>query len=129
MNHFSEKYIGQPYRAGFFNCWDFVRQVYKNEYGISLNHIPVDETNLKQLMTTVKTTSEHKNWRSVKQVEEGDLLLMRQSKHPIHVGVWVNIDGGGVLHCIKNSGVVFQNKQSLQLSGWKIEKVYRYAAN
>lgn len=129
MKHFASKYIGQPYRAGLFNCWDFVRQVYGNEYGIILNHIPVDETNLKQLMTTVKTTSEHKNWRPVKQIQEGDLLLMRQSKHPIHVGIWVNIDGGGVLHCIKDSGVVFQTKQSLQLSGWKIEKGYRYATN
>ncbi len=37
------------------------------------------------------------------------------------------IDGGGVLHCSQEAGVVFQSTTSLALNGWRIEGAYRFA--
>ena len=54
-----------------------------------------------------------------------DVVLMRQAKNPVHAGLWLDIDGGGILHCVRGSGVVFQNIASLNLSGWFIDSYYR----
>ena len=56
---------------------------------------------------------------------DGDVVLLRQAKNPVHCGLWLNIDGGGVLHCVRGSGVVFQNIHSLNLSGWFLDSYYR----
>lgn len=50
---------------------------------------------------------------------------MRQAKNPVHAGLWLDIDGGGILHCVRESGVIFQNALSLNLSGWFIDSFYR----
>ncbi|TAN71888.1 MAG: DUF87 domain-containing protein [Magnetospirillum sp.] len=50
--------------------------------------------------------------------------FLRRSRHPIHVGVWLDVDGGGVLHCAEGAGVVFQRSDALALNGWAIEGFY-----
>jgi len=60
MTHFATKYIGQPYKAGFFDCWGLVRKVYTDEYAINLPAFPVDVDNLRQLIKTVKEKSNSK---------------------------------------------------------------------
>lgn len=127
--HFANNYIGLPYKAGDFNCWGLVREVYAEQYMIKLSAIPVEADNLRQLINTIEQTSERNNWIKTITPCEGDIVLLRQSRHLIHVGVWLKTDGGGVLHCIKDTGVVFQSLQSLMLSGWKIESFYRYATS
>lgn len=61
----------------------------------------------------------------VEKPQGGDVVLMRQAKNPVHAGLWLDIDGGGVLHCVRESGVVFQNIRSLNLSGWYLHSFYR----
>ena len=124
--HFATKYIGLPYRAGFFNCWDFVRKVYRDEFGINLPEFPVDVDNLRALIKTVKAKSESQLWQQVKTPKEGTIVLLRQSRHPIHVGIWLEIDGGGVLHNERTMGVVFQNTHSLNASGWQVAGYYQF---
>lgn len=126
MKHFANNYIGLPYKAGEFDCWGLVRKVYLEQYNVKLPTIPIEEENIRQLINTINKTPERNNWQKTLNPSEGDVALLRQSRHPIHVGIWLEIDGGGILHCIKNSGVVFQNLQSLNLSGWKIESFYKY---
>jgi hypothetical protein len=50
---------------------------------------------------------------------------MRQAKNPVHAGIWLDIDGGGVLHCVRGSGVVFQSIVTLNLCGWFLHSYYR----
>ena len=54
---------------------------------------------------------------------------MRQSRHPVHVGLWLNVDGGGVLHAARDIGVVFQNTWDLAAHGWRIEGTYRFTGD
>ena len=46
--------------------------------------------------------------------------------YPVHIGVWLDIDGGGVLHAVRHAGVVFQNLAALDAHGWRIEGFYRF---
>ncbi len=95
MIHFATKYIGQPYKAVFFDCWGLVRKVYADEYAINLPAFPVDVDNLRQLIKTIKEKSNSNLWKAEKEPQEGAIVLLRQSRHPTHVGIWLNIDGGG----------------------------------
>ncbi len=62
----------------------------------------------------------------VVQPQEGDAVLLRQFRHPVHVGVWLVVDGGGVLHAVKDAGVVYQKLLELLLHGWQVEGFYRF---
>ena len=39
------------------------------------------------------------------------------------------VDGGGVLHCVRGNGVVFQDIASLNLCGWFLHSYYRVKEN
>jgi cell wall-associated NlpC family hydrolase len=132
MNHWAEAYIGKPWCVAAdgpdaFDCWGLVVDIQRQHYGRTLEIIPVEQDNLRQLIRTIETHPVRQDWQPTNTPNEGDVVLLRQSRHPIHVGVWLDVDGGGVLHAERQSGVVFQEQHSLSLSGWKIEGFYRYA--
>lgn len=54
------------------------------------------------------------------------MSLAAHARHPSHVGVWVDVDGGGVLHCINGAGVVFQPIKALKAGGWGHLEFYRH---
>jgi hypothetical protein len=95
-------------------------------FGRDLPEIPVDANDLRSVMTTFRDHPERQRWSLVPQPAEGDAVLLRQSRHPVHVGVWLAVDGGGVLHAVKDPGVVFQKLPELLLHGWRVEGFYRF---
>jgi len=76
---------------------------------------------------TFRDHPERRRWAKVESPAEGDCVLLRRSRHPIHVGIWLDVDGGGVLHCAEGAGVVFQRSDALALNGWAIEGFYRFS--
>lgn len=132
--HWAVSYIGRPWQAGAkgpdcFDYWSLLIWVQKHYLNRNLPDIPVFDGDLKKIARTFLAHPERKRWRRVKRPKQGDALLMRQSRHPIHVGLWVIINPTeqGILHCIKGRDVVFQNTASLKLSGWQIEGFYHFA--
>lgn len=123
----SNEYIGLPYHHSEFNCWGLVCLFYKNEYNLDIPQITLSDNNPKSAIEVISNSQERKNWVKTTSPHEGDVVLLRQSKHPVHVGVWLGNDGGGVLHCLKETGVIFQSLQNLSFIGWKVEGFYRYA--
>ena len=128
--HWAEELIGRPYRAGgqgpdAFDCWGLVRWVMARQFGRELPAIPVDAADLRTVLTVFRDHPERRRWRPVSAPIDGDCVLMRQSRHPVHVGVWLNVDEGGVLHAVSGNGVVFQRLRDLLASGWRVEGFYR----
>jgi cell wall-associated NlpC family hydrolase len=132
MSHWAQGYIGKLWRVAAdgpdaFDCWGLVVDIQRQLYGRHLETIYVEPENLRSLIKTIQQHPIRQHWHLTDHPQEGDVVLLRQSRHPVHVGVWLGVDGGGVLHCARESGVVFQDKHSLLLSGWKIEGIYSYA--
>ena len=133
--HWAEDLIGRPWVAGgrgpdAFDCWGLVRWCWRTHFGIEVPEIPVDAANVRAVLSSFRDHPERQRWRRVErageQPREGDAVLMRQSRHPVHVGIWLAVDGGGVLHAARDIGVVFQNARDLATHGWRIEGFYRF---
>ena len=130
MTHFANKYIGHPWVAGAqgpdsFDCWGFVRYVLKHEYGYDVPQVNVNPECLRDVLVAFRTNLVFQAFEEVPVPQDGDVVLMRQAKNPVHAGLWLNIDGGCVLHCVRGNGVVFQNVCSLNTSGWFLDSFYR----
>ncbi len=128
--HWATQYIGrdwcadggEPYQ---FNCWSFVRYIYKNHFACELPLISVDAENILELTRAFNRYSQQPCWQQVDRPSDGNCVLMRMARYPIHVGIWLENGGdSGVLHCARLSGVVFQNKFALELHGWRVEGFY-----
>ena len=134
MTHFALKYIGLPWVAGAqgpdsYDCWGFVRYIHKQEYGHNVPMVNVDPDNFRDVLNAFQHDAAFQALEEVEKPQEGDIVLMRQAKNPVHAGIWLDIDGGGVLHCVRENGVVFQDVPSLNLCGWFLHSYYRIKEN
>ena len=123
--------IGLPWVVGAagpdaFDCWGLFVTVQRQCFGRDLPQNPVDATNLRAVLDAFKGHPERQRWQLVNQPTEGDAVLMGQSRYPVHIGVWLDIDGGGVLHAVRHAGVAFQTLAALDAHGWRIEGFYRF---
>lgn len=130
MTHWAEHYIGIPWEPtgegpDSYHCWAFVRHIQEKHFGRTLPGIPNPEDIL-SIARGFRDHPERKRWDLVKIAIEGDCVLMRQARYPIHVGVWLDVDGGGVLHCSQEAGVAFQKPDALALNSWRVEGNYRF---
>lgn len=132
--HWAAQYIGRPWVNGgqgpdSFDCWGFFRHVQANHYGIDTPLINIDADNYRAVINGFKGHAELQHWPQVNQPQDGDAVLLRHAKYPSHVGVWLDIDGGGVLHCVRGEGVVFSTLTALGFSGWGKIEYHRHASN
>lgn len=127
MTHWAANYIGEPWVAGEHDCWAFARRVWREVFHWEVPAVDVDALDLRASIRAFERHPERARWLGVTIYAEGDAILMGHGEHPHHVGVWCEVDGGGVLHAVQGAGVVFSNRQALAASGWRILAGYRRA--
>lgn len=130
MSHWAARYIGRPWvpdaeGPAAFNCWSFFRHVQARHYGRDLPAIANPGALLPQARA-VRDHPERQRWARVETPADGDAVLMAPGRHPIHVGVWVDADGGRVVHCFEGSGVVAQSLADLAANRWRVDGFYRF---
>jgi hypothetical protein len=119
MSEFAN-YIGIPWEEGgegpdAFDCMAFVGHIQRKHFGVELPKIVIpDYQDRRSLVGLIGNHPENKNWLPVDAPRHGDSVLVRS---PAHYGVWLDIDGGGVLHCLRGAGVVFTTAASWATSG------------
>ena len=112
------QYIGMPWVSGEWDCWAFFRHCQKTYYGIDVPAVDVDALDLRQVIAAMESHEERTKWSEVTEPIDGDAVLMQRNRYPSHIGLWVDVDGGRVLHCAQGMGVVCQTRQALALDGW-----------
>ena len=133
MTHWAEDYIGHPWSNGAcgngaYDCHGLVRAVYRDRLGIDL---PVVNANALHALSVVRAMRayDYSEWDQIERPElDFDVVQMSVSRKPHHVGVYLTIDGGGVLTSVEGAGVVFQTLSSLRSHGWNIINCYRRKA-
>lgn len=128
--HFALAYIGKPFAAfaegpDAYSCWGLCRVVLARHFGIEVRPIFVDPKNIRACLRAFRDDPEYAAWIEVADPREGDLVLMSTGAHPIHVGVWLDVDGGRVLHA-DTPGVVCEPPSAIRARGSRILRAYRH---
>lgn len=132
MNHWADQYIGQPWAAGAqgpdaWDCWAFFRHVQATHYGVQVPLIIAPDYDDPIMLSELFVRHvERAYWLSINEPEDGCLVEIR--KPSLHVGLWLPVDGGGVLHCVRGAGVVYTKDRCWALSGFGRKKYFRRRA-
>lgn len=126
MSHWAVKYIGIPW-SKHFNCWEFFRTVQREQFGRDLPAIPLKDYRLSHKSKVIATHAERANWVEVSQADlsDGDGIIFFESCNDSHVGVWIEADGGRVLHSTDPMGGQTSHLSDL-LNEYDNAKFYKY---
>lgn len=132
--HWAFAYLGTPWVSGGdgtlgFDCYTFMRHIQREHFGIDMPMINAAPENYREVVANMRHHDEKSNWQHVTDPREGDSVLMAHAKYPSHAGIYLDVDGGGVLHCVRGQGVVFSSHAALKLSGWSRLEFYRHASH
>jgi cell wall-associated NlpC family hydrolase len=117
-------YLGLRWEAGArgpdaFDCWGLLLAVRAAHFGGGVPDTAFGDA-ARELYTEKMRSG---SWEVVPTPTHGDGVLMREGDQP-HVGIYLDIDGGGILHCEQGRGVVFTDLRSLRVMGY-VPKWYR----
>lgn len=134
MTHWAEKYIGRPWENGAcgpdaYDCYGVVRAVYLDQLGVTMPVLDVDALAPLSVRRAMRDY-DYSQWQEIERPEQTfDVVEMSLANRPHHVGVYIDLDGGGVLTSIEGAGVIFQTLSSLRRHGWNIVSCYRRSAS
>ncbi len=123
------QYIGIRYVEGGesldgFNCWGFLRFILAKHFNKTLPAVPIGDAH--------RTREIHENalqcglYQPVGKPEHGDAALLRGGESP-HVGIYLDFDGGGILHSLEGVGVVWTPIKQLRMLGFS--RIIYYKVN
>lgn len=129
MSEFAH-YIGLPWQAGAqgpaaFDCMGFFRHIQARHFGVQVPEIIApDYDDPAVLVALFGGHAERARWHRVDRPKHGDAVIIHR---PLHIGTWLDIDGGGTLHCARGIGVIFTRDASWAVSGFGRREFYRLA--
>ena len=126
----ASQYVGIPWEAGAqgpqaFDCMAFFGHVQRQHFGIEVPQIIApDYDDPAVLVDLFSHHEERSRWVKVDKPEHGCAVLIHR---PMHIGVWLDADGGGVLHCVRGAGVVFTRDPVWRWSGFGRREYFKHA--
>jgi hypothetical protein len=128
--HWINEYIGKEWGLGCvgpdrFDCLGLVREIQDKKYGIKIPEISVDSERLISVIRAMKGHDAWLEWIRIDSPEDGCLVKLYRQAEPDHIGVWVDADGGGILHSSRKNGVQFDRPFALMAMGWERIEYYR----
>jgi hypothetical protein len=81
--------------------------------------IVVCPATLRALVETIENHEIRDAWPEVPTPRHGDLVTMTASQHPHHIGTWLDLDGGRVLHATQREGVMCCTLVQLRFEGFR----------
>lgn len=115
MLHFTHKYIGTKFKnrgrtKEGVDCWGLVRLIYGEQFAIELPSYDDEYDSSHNISATREVIETHaKEWLQIEpgQEHEGDVIILRLSGYPTHVGLVV--ENGKMLHIIDGTDAVLEN--------------------
>lgn len=133
--HFAEQYLNKKWQAGArgpdtFDCWGLVYWIYKQHFNVELPSYPcVNALNLKQVTQVVTDESKDLEWFKLENAVDNCVVAMsKNTKHLHHVGLYLDVDGGLVLHALDERNVIAQPLRDLTRTGWRRVEFYKHRA-
>jgi cell wall-associated NlpC family hydrolase len=127
--HWSEKYIGKPYKLGDADCAVLVCEVHEKEFN---GEVPEFVTALRQNTRLKRVEQLETLARSAvvptDEPKDGDVVLMLCRGRPSHVGVYCEVDNEpSVLHAMENAKMVVRHRiRDLHKFWLSVEGYYKW---
>ncbi|MFL9892832.1 NlpC/P60 family protein [Paraburkholderia sp. RL17-381-BIF-C] len=120
-------YIGLPWVDGArgpdcFDCWGLLSWVQLHHFDVVLPELPALPDTRRDLYRAHMDTGA---WRLIERPVHGSGVLLRGGDRP-HVGVYLDLDGGGVLHAQEGAGVIFTERSKLKKVGYPRASWYSF---
>lgn len=121
---FLNKLIGTPWKRGSegpssYDCWSAAKLIEETFFGRHMPSFTDPPSDLRALARLIKDHPHRKCWQRVEKPVHGALVELAHVKHAFHIGVFLNVDGGGIFHCNQGSGVGFDKEIVLKAAGWR----------
>ncbi len=131
MGHWVNSYMNKGWAAGAtgpdnYDCYQLVREVQRAKFGVDMPVIDVNGKSLLAVIRAMKNDVANLDWLEINRPEDGCLVKLFKSENPDHVGVFLAVEDGGVLHCSQGIGVSFDSVFQLKALGWNNIKYYRH---
>lgn len=115
--------VNKPWEREGRHCWQLVIDVQRDLFGrvlpLVLGYAPPGGEGRRQKAALFANHPERANWRASEPVHGAVALMRRSAASPemlVHAGVYLDLNGGGVLHCDDPQGVVLDSLLDLQLA-------------
>lgn len=128
--HWTTEYLGLSWVSGArgpdaYDCWGLLVKVYQERLQISLREHNADFS--KVSICDREIADESAEWERLCIPEDMCAVALSKSvKFLHHVGIYLDIDGGLIMHSHETSGVVIQSVQELRNQGWKRFEYYAH---
>lgn len=128
--HELAQYVGRPWVLGeqgpaAFDCYGLVRYVYQRHLGIDLNPCEgLCSYNAVQRLAAGAAMVEDQQWLRLPAPAELCVVMMGTQKFWSHCGLWLEVDGGRVLHCQRRRGVIASRLAELPALGFSAVAYY-----
>jgi cell wall-associated NlpC family hydrolase len=129
--HWATKYIGMPYELGArredcVDCWGLLWLIYHEQFGIELPEFPGIAAASAIAINSTLRDSVQSDWIQIPKPFEGCAVGMGMRKALHHVGVYVNADGGRIVHGWDGRNVVADTLKSLSSKGFRTVAFFRH---
>lgn len=101
-------------------CWDFTRFIQKEVYGRELPSY-TSGTSIQQHVKAIRDAIIPEGWALSDTPQDGCIVEMAHNIYPHHVGTFMDIDGGVIVHAYKTRAVMItvDSMLSAKLAGWR----------
>lgn len=130
MKHWAEEFIGKKWVQHArgpvdFDCWGLLIWIYRNRYSTELPDVPGADFKAfaRILNAELKNPTQ---WTEVKTPFEGCGVALGGTEFYHHVGIWLDVDGGLVLHSASLKNITAQSLRGLKNSGMQRIAFYRH---
>lgn len=126
LEYMQKPFEHDSYGPDSFDCYGLLWHVCKHQGGIELPRMDNMEGHLARINAAVQGQILSGDWREVWRPQQFDAVVMRRAGEAYHVGVWLDVDGGKVLHATP-AGVLCNDRGGLKRMNFQHVQYYRYA--
>lgn len=125
-------YLGKPYRPGgtgpdFFDCFGLFCVLQLEYFSVRVGFDPKYSSSALSIRRAFRDSDEFQRWERTQEPKHGNAVVMSKNHHHRdHIGIWLDIDGGRVIHAAREHGVMISDLQSLAMMGWSRQAFYRF---
>ena len=113
-----------------WDCWSLFRHAQAGLFGRVVPRVVLSKgTPITKTSALLASHPGRALWRQVPAPAHGGAVELSSVRTPLHVGLWLAVDGGLVLHCAEPAGVQLDSLLTLRACGWRLLRFYEWAGD